>query len=86
MKTLAKASVYAVACMMCPPCVCCWPTQKMQREGSWEYEAVVEGEIRQKFMASVPEEIDRSRVKFMQVSLRLVISKHLGAWCCCVAH
>jgi hypothetical protein len=41
--------------------------QDMQRSGSRQYEATVEGDIRQTYTATVPADIDKSRVRFMQV-------------------
>ncbi|GLI58723.1 hypothetical protein VaNZ11_000476 [Volvox africanus] len=38
----------------------------MKSQGVCEFESVVEGDIKQKFTALVPQEIDRSRVRFMQ--------------------
>ncbi|GFR46879.1 hypothetical protein Agub_g8520 [Astrephomene gubernaculifera] len=39
--------------------------EHMKRRGVCEYEAVVEGEVRQRCLAAVPADIDRSRVRFM---------------------
>ncbi|KAJ9510921.1 hypothetical protein QJQ45_027851 [Haematococcus lacustris] len=40
--------------------------QGMARDGTRQYEAVLEGELRQTYTASVPTDIDRTRVRFMQ--------------------
>ena len=44
----------------------------MKELGSRDYVAVVEGEITKRFSASVPTDIDRTRVQFMQVWVWLV--------------
>jgi len=49
----------------------------MKAYGSTEYEAVVEGELRETYTASVAEDIERSRVHFMQVGKK-------GCVCMCV--
>lgn len=41
--------------------------QYMKEKGFSEYEAVVEGDIKATHMAAVPADIDRNRVRFMQV-------------------
>ena len=45
----------------------CLQPQEMKELGEREYYAVVEGEITRKYKATVPGDIDRQRVKFMQV-------------------
>lgn len=45
----------------------CLRPQEMKELGEREYYALVEGEITRKYKATVPEDIDRQRVRFMQV-------------------
>ncbi|GFH07925.1 methyltransf_25 domain-containing protein, partial [Haematococcus lacustris] len=40
--------------------------QGMARDGARQYEAVLEGELRLTYTATVPTDIDRTRVRFMQ--------------------
>ena len=41
--------------------------QDMQAQGSRQYSAVVEGDITQRYTATIPSDIDRTKVRFMQV-------------------
>ncbi|PNH09921.1 hypothetical protein TSOC_003420 [Tetrabaena socialis] len=56
----------------------------MKVRGFCEYEAVVEGELKQKFMAAVPTEVDRNRVRFMQGDA-CALSANLGTVDCVLA-
>ena len=55
----------------------------MKELGSRDYVAIVEGEITKRFSASVPTDIDRTRVRFMQVWEWVVklTSKEKGPMC-----
>ena len=62
-----KSNMSMMTCSILTHCMTSPHFQDMKDLGSRDYSAVVEGDISKRYTATVPQDIDRSRARFMQV-------------------